>query len=427
MRLELDIVNIGEVQFGDRTAIRNNVLYINRTELQDLIKKDNRFSHVDIEVAHPGEKCRILQVCDVIEPRAKMVDVATGKPSLIGEGRTCVLRGAAVVISDYREKGEVTVTKDPNGEIIDMFGPGAEASTFGKTHNIVLLPSPKEKVSPQEYQVALKLSGLRTAAYLAQAGTLLVPDRKEVYDLPSISEILINQDRLPKVIYIFQILSLQFQPMPGDPVLYGRQVEGIVPTVLHPNEILDGAITSALPTLHLETYRIQNHPIIKELYTRHGKDLYFLGVIITTAPNNMVECEKTATMTATLAKKVLGADGAILTKTGGGAPELAVAQTAQRCEQVGIKTAIAMVHMGADIKDARYGGSTIFSMPEVDAIVSMGMPYAPLRLSRVDRIIGRSGSPPEGPPIEGNIMRKIRLIKGALCQLGSSKLKTVRY
>jgi uncharacterized protein YbjT (DUF2867 family) len=75
-----------------------------------------------------------------------------------------------------------------------------------------------------------------------------------------------------------------------------------------------------------------------------------------------------ADIAASLAKWVIGADGAVLTKTGGGAPELAMARTAQRCEQLGIKTAIAMLHMGADFKDAKYGASTIFSMPEVDAI-----------------------------------------------------------
>ena len=94
-------------------------------------------------------------------------------------------------------------------------------------------------------------------------------------------------------------------------------------------------------------------------------------------------------MAASLAKYILGADGAVLTKTGGGAPELTMARTAQRCEQLGIKTAIAMLHMGADISDTKYGAATIFSMPEVDAIVSMGVPFMELPLPAVDRIIGR--------------------------------------
>jgi glycine reductase len=229
------------------------------------------------------------------------------------------------------------------------------------------------------------------------------------------------------VTYIFQILSLQFQAIPGEPVLYGTNAEGIVPTILHPNEILDGAITSAFPALNIQTYHIQNHAIIKELYKKHAKELCFSGVIVTTAPNNIYDYERIADKVASLAKYVIGADGAILTKTGGGAPELVMARTAQRCEQLGVKTALAMLHMGADIRDARYNATTIFSMPEVDAIVSMGYPFMELSLPPVDRIIGRPGLSYDGPPIEGEIVKAIRWIKGSQCQLGSSKLMAVRY
>ena len=433
MRLELHMLNIKDIQFADKTKISGRVLYINRSELQELLQEDKRLRQVDIELAHPGEKCRILQVADVIEPRAKTSENgedfpgAVGKQVTAGEGRTCVLRGGAVVMSDYRERGEVTTSKDPNGEIIDMAGPGAEISIYGKTHNVVLLPYPKDGVSTPEYQAALKIAGLKTAAYLARAGKGLKPDEIEIYDLPPLTEITRGLEGLPRVTYIFQILTLQFEPVPGEPILYGSQAEGIVPTILHPNEVLDGAITAALPTLNVETYSIQNHPIIKELYRRHGKELCFTGVIITTAPGNVVEYERVANIVANLAKWVLGANGAVLTKTGGGAPELVMARIAQRCEELGIKTAIAMLHMGADISDARYGASTIFSMQEVDAIVSMGMPFMELTLPPVERIIGRPGFSPEGPPINGEIVRAIVSIKGSQCQLGRSKLTAVRY
>jgi hypothetical protein len=104
-----------------------------------------------------------------------------------------------------------------------------------------------------------------------------------------------------------------------------------------------------------------------------------------------------------------------------------MARTAQRCEQLGIKTAIAMLHMGADISDTKYGATTIFSMPEVDAIVSMGVPFMDVELPAVDRIIGRPDPSQEGPSIQEKMVRSIRWIKGSQCQLGSSKLKAVRY
>ena len=57
MRLELNIINIKDVQFAEKTAIGNGVLNINRHELQELLLKDKRLSKVDIELAHPGESC----------------------------------------------------------------------------------------------------------------------------------------------------------------------------------------------------------------------------------------------------------------------------------------------------------------------------------------------------------------------------------
>jgi sarcosine reductase len=433
MRLELNILTIRDIQFTGKTAVSDGVLYVNRGQLQALLLEDRRLSQVDIELAHPGEKCRILKVLDVIEPRAKTSDGdedfpgAVGGQYPVGKGSTCVLRGTAVVISDYRKKREISTSSDPNGEIIDMFGPGAEVGTYGKTHNVILLSTPADGVNTQEYMAVLKIAGLKTSAYLAKAGKGITPDETEVFQLPPLTEMTEGIEKLPKVIYIFQILTLQFEPIPGEPVLYGKNVHDIVPTLIHPNEIFDGAVTSPFPALNVQTFQIQNHAIIKELYKRHGKELYFAGIIITTAPNNVADIERVSNMAASLAKYILGADGAVLTKTGGGAPELTMARTAQRCEQLGIKTAIAMLHMGADISDTKYGAATIFSMPEVDAIVSMGVPFMELPLPAVDRIIGRPDASSEGPPIDGEIVRAIRWIKGSQCQLGSSRLRAVRY
>ena len=101
----------------------------------------------------------------MIEPRAKTSDGdedfpgAVGRQVSAGTGSTCVLKGTAVVLSDYREKPESGRSADPNGDIIDMSGPGAEAGLYGKTHNIVLLPIPAEGVNGFDYLAALKIAG----------------------------------------------------------------------------------------------------------------------------------------------------------------------------------------------------------------------------------------------------------------------------
>ena len=166
------------------------MLAIDAEELKQLLLKDRRFSAIEIALAHPGERCRIVQVVDVIEPRAKTsaggedFPGAVGLQAIAGTGRTCVLEGTAVVLSDFRELRELTTSKDPNGEIIDMAGRGAEIGVYGKTHNIVLMPTPAEGATALDYLAALKIAGLKAAAYLGRAGKGVAADRTEAYELP---------------------------------------------------------------------------------------------------------------------------------------------------------------------------------------------------------------------------------------------------
>lgn len=429
MRLELNLYTITEVRFSENTAIDRGILFINREELTQVLKDDRRLNDVRVELANPGEKCRIVQVVDVIEPRAKNMDNDRDFPGILGpqntagQGGTIVLRGAAVITSEYCDPG-TGAKADSTGNIIDMSGPGAEISTYSRMANVVILASPAKGISLTEYRIALKIAGLKAAVYLARAAAHLKPDETEIYDLPSVTEISGNQSGLPRIIYIFQVLTNQFEPLAGDPVLYGDNIERIVPTILHPNEILDGAVVSPYTgSYFVETYLIQNHPIIKELCRRHGKDLSFAGVIITNAPNNVPEYERTANIAANLAKVVLNADGAILTKTGGGAPELVMARIAQRCEQVSIKTGIALLHMGIDTTDISPKPSVIFTIPEIDAMVSMGAPVGMLMLPSMEKLIGGCAEQKLGEELRV----RINSIKGSFSQIGNSRLFAVRY
>lgn len=432
MRLQLDILNIKDVQFAGRTTISDRVLHINREELQGLLGEDKRLSRVDVELAHPGEKCRIIQTTDVIEPRTKTsggVDFpgALDEQGRVGQGNTCVLRGTAIVLSEHcrAEDPPMQPGMPRHGRIIDMSGPGATLSAYGKTHNIVLIPRPAHGISVHDYRTALKLAGLRTAVYLAKAGKGAKPDEIEVYELPPPSKMPKGLERLPRVAYIFQFITRQFETIPGYPILYGMNAESIVPTLLHPNEVLDGAIVTPYRTMAMDLFGIQNHSIIKELYHRHGKDLCFAGVIIVVAHDNERENERAAIMASNLAKQVLEADGAILTKCGGGIPEISMALTARRCEELGIRTAVTITHYTADAGDA--DGSVLFKMPEIDAIVSGGTPWTPITLPPVDRIIGEPAPISAGPALNGEIKTMLRWIKGAFSQIGDSRLTAVRY
>jgi glycine reductase len=332
-------------------------------------------------------------------------------------------------MSEYRRDGDTPMQPGMplHGGIIDMSGPGAKLSIYGKTHNVVLVPWPVNEISLHDYRIALKIAGLKTAVYLAKAGKGLRPDEIEVYDLPPLSKIGKELEDLPKVAYIFQFISAQFETIPGYPILYGSSAERIAPTILHPNEVLDGAIVTPYRNMDIDGFGLQNHSIIKELYQRHGKDLCFTGVVIAVAHDNIQENERAATMAANLVKWVLGADGVILTKSGGGIPEVAMALTAQRCEVLGVRTSVALTHYPADLSDAAFGSTILFNVPEIDAIVSLGTPHALITLPPVERIIGKPVTLHEGPPVNGEIETRMRWVQGVFSQIGNSRLIAVRY
>lgn len=433
MKLEHRIIHVKGIQFADETRIDNGTVMVNPRSLREVLEQDKRFSSVDIQLATPGEDCRILRVHDVIEPRAKArgsvgedFPGVLGKQVQAGMGSTWVLHGAAVAVCDC---GRILQPGyDPNGEIIDMSGPAADIGIYGKTHNLVLLPKPADGISPYDYKTALKIAGLKAAVYLARAAEGLNPDEVQTFALPPLAMNNDSSRNLPRIGYIFQIFSMQYETVGAEPVFYGGGVEGLVPTIVHPNEVLDGAVLNPNRSPLLETYVIQNHPIIKGLYRRHGEELVFAGVIMTTAHNNPAEYERTANVAAKLAKWVLGADGVVITKAGGGAPEVAMSQMALQCEKLNVKTAIALVHMTSDASDTASASNVMFNSRELDAIVSMGDIWkTPLNLPRMGKILGVPYDAEGAPPVTGEHIRTLRFIKGIFSPMGISRMTSARY
>jgi len=429
MRLEQSIHQIDTVEFGEKTEIREGVLTVNRQELEALLLQDKRLGRVEIDLTYPGDSCRILQVSDVIEPRTKANGCgndfpgALGKQSSVGEGCTHVLRGVAVVLSNQSDPDLLPEGEDAMGNIIDMSGPGAQYSLFAKTNNVVILPYPREEVSHEQYRLALKLTGLKTAVYLAQAAKEKAPNDREIFDLPSLPKISKTMESLPKVAYIFMVHCTSYPPMVGEPILYGDNISQLLPTPIHPNEVLDGAIVNPYHNARAcQTYVIQNHPIIQALYRSHGKELCFVGVILTVSRYTEPERERSATMAANMAKSLLGADGVIITKASSGAPDIDAAQTAQACEDRGVKAVLIMF----DVASGSESG-TVFNLPGARDIVNTGNEWELVRLPPVKRVIGRRVVLPSGTASDGELHKAINWIAGALDQEGHSRLVSVRY
>lgn len=428
MRLELDLLNIRDIRIGPRTGFADGTLSICSDELRTLLLQDRRLKNVGIALAKPGESCRILQVSDVIEPRVKMdgeptyFSGALGKARTAGEGRTRVLKGAAVVLNDQSDPKDLVEHDNAIGMVIDMSGPGAEASLFGKTLNIVVSPQPAEGVSHDAYKVALKLAGLRASVYLAAATLNVGGDEGEGYEIPALTEAALNMAHLPKVVYNFQAYCTSYPGVAGEPILYGDNIRTLLPILVHPNEILDGAVVNPYFGIGTETYVIQNNPVIQALYRRHGRDLCFVGVILTVSRYTEPERERVVAMVSSLAKSMIGADGIIITKSSSGAPDVDAAQTAHACEEKGVKAVLLMFDRseGAEV-------GAVFNLEGARAIVATANQYEVYELPPVQRTIGRSVVLPDGVTSEGALKKPLRWIRGALDQEGHQRLRPILY
>ncbi|HTN72670.1 MAG TPA: glycine/sarcosine/betaine reductase component B subunit [Methylomirabilota bacterium] len=421
MRLELGRIDIKDVRFGPQTAIEDGVLFIDGKELISLLEQEPLFEGVEIELAHPGESCRIIRVLDVLEPRYRLngpnFPGALDSMGLVGDGHTRLLKSVLVV--------ETSESEARARSIIDMSGPATAYSPFGDMHNVVLLPRPIRGVDRDEYRLAVKKAGLKTAAYLAAAAKDVAPHETQIYELPPVA---FNQGpkELPRIAYIFPIHSHQHPTQQKETVFYGSNIQGFMPTVVHPNEILDGALMFSYSAF---TYFAQNHPVIQELYRRHGRDLWFAGVVVTVAPVTIGEKERNAYLAARLAKETLGADGVIATKIGGGAVDTDLMMIYSRSEEMGMKAALIIME--------RYPDTGITFVPaNVNALVTPGLTRDALTLPPVERVIGAdtvaldNSNPDNTDPALSPVAARQELkvwvgdIVGAISQVGASRLTT---
>ncbi|MDE3075885.1 MAG: hypothetical protein KGJ86_10695, partial [Chloroflexota bacterium] len=166
----------------------------------------------------------------------------------------------------------------------------------------------------------------------------------------------------------------------------------------------------------------QNHALLLDLYGRHSRELNFVGVVANVANQLPSERERATIMAGNLVRFTLRADGAVFTKSGGGAPNVDMALVADRCEQLGVKTSLLMWETTAsgDAED-----SALFNSPALDAITSIGSNGFSFQLGPVERVIGpRSESARRAQ--ESLAVGALRTV-GAIDHLGSGRLAAARY
>lgn len=422
MKLEVNYIDIKDAAFGSETEIKNGILYINKEELLDLINDDS-FSYVELDLAFPGESCRIGSVSDIIQPTIKIDDEDSTFPGALGEmekagsGKTLKLRGIAVL--------ETYDLMQPSGAILDMSGPATEHTIFSQMIQLVINPHIADGADKFNYVDALKRASLTAAKYLAKAAANLTPDEVENFSMETNNDDIYDNEGnpLPRFAYIYQIFSHR---KAINALYYGDECIHMLPTIVHPNEILDGALLNnnyeQLPNGD-PTYMIQNHPLIKELYNRHGKDLNFVGIIISNTPSAMVNKKRNAMLATSLAKEVLRAECVLINKEGGGHPQVDIQLNCDLAEGMGMKTGIILTEFmtTSGLSDE----AVVFNTPNASAIVTTGC-LEKMSVPAVERVLG-SPIKDISVPLEGPIMLSNRNIRGALSQLGESWYTSIKF
>ncbi len=426
MKLELMKVIVKSVGWGDKTEVlKDGTLVVNKKELLEFVADEDNLKRIDAEVALPGEKVRIVPVKDVIEPRYKTEGGGQVFPGMVsdvesvGEGKTLVLEGAAVVTC-----GRIVGFQEG---IVDMSGKGAEYTPFSKTNNVVLVFEPKEGLEKHEYEKACRLAGLKAAMYLArsayEAGAL--NEKTETYEIAPFAKSMNLYPGLPKVAYLYM---LQTQGLLHDTYVYGIDAKKILPTIIHPNETMDGAIVSGNCVSACDknsTYVHQNNPLIKNLYERHGRDFNFVGVIVTNENVTLADKKRSSSFAVKLAG-MFGVDGLVISEEGFGNPDADLIMNCHGAEKAGIKTVLI-----TDEFAGRDGASQSLAdaAPEANAVVTAGNANMIVTLPPMERIIGFTeyadviaGGFDGSLKPDGSIEVELQAITGATCELGFNKL-----
>ena len=428
MRLEVGNIFIKDIQFASATKVENGVLYVNKEELVNLLSEDEHIKSIDLEIVKPGDSVRITPVKDVIEPRVKVEGKGgifpgfLSKVDVVGEGKTNVLKGAAVVTT-----GKIVGFQEG---IIDMTGPGAEYTPFSKTCNLVVIAEPVDGLLQHAHEEAVRIVGFKAAKYLGEAGRTVTPDEVNVYETKPLFEQAAEYPELPKVAYVYM---LQTQGLLHDTYVYGVDAKKIVPTIIYPTEVMDGAIVSGNCVSACDknpTYVHMNSPIIHDLYKLHGKEYNFMGVIITNENVYLADKERSSNWSAKLAE-YMGLDAVIISEEGFGNPDTDLMMNCKKITAKGIKTVIV-----TDEYAGRDGASQSLadSDPAGDACVSNGNANMVITLPKLDKIIGHievvdyiaggfAGSTKE----DGSLEVEIQAITGATSEVGFGYLTARTY
>lgn len=416
-------IKIKDVVLGNESSIKDGVLTVDTKAIEDLILEDEHLKSVSLDVAKPGESVRITPVKDVIQPRVKVegrggiFPGVISKVDTVGSGKTYALEGMSVMTA-----GKIVGFQEG---IIDMTGPGAQYTPFSKLINLVLVIEPVDGIKQHDYERAVRFAGFKTACYIGELARELTPDETKVYETPTLMEGAKMYPDLPRVAYV---QMLQSQGLLHDTYVYGVDAKQIVPTMLYPTEIMDGAIVSGNCVSACDknpTYVHMNNPVVHDLFEEHGKTINFVGHIITNENVYLADKQRSSDWTAKLCR-FLDLDGIVLSQEGFGNPDTDLIMNAKKIETEGVKTVIITdEYAGRDGKSQSLADAD----PLADAVVTGGNANQLIVLPKLDKVIGTldyvtkiAGGSDHTVLPDGSLEVEIQAITGATNETGFNLL-----
>lgn len=387
MRLEIGNFYVKDIVFGNELSYEDGILTIEKEAALNYIRQDERITEAELYIAKPGDQIRMCPVKEAIEPRVRPDGRSafpgyTGDMTRAGEGVTYALKNCSVLVVGRHWGGF-------QDGIIDMSGEGQKYTLFGQLMNIVLVADTNEEFEKHEQQKkndALRRAGHKLAEYIANCVKELEPEETEVFDLGAMIKRGEEVEKLPSVVYVMQPQS-QMEELGYNDLAYGWDMNRMLPTVMHPNEVLDGAIVSGsfMPvSSKWSTYDFQNCPNIKTLYKEHGKTINFLGVIMSNLNVALEQKERAALYVAQIAN-TLGADGAVVAEEGYGNPDADFVGCIVALEDAGVKT----VGISNECTGRDGQSQPLVTLDEkCDAIVSCGNVSELIELPPMETVLG---------------------------------------
>jgi len=353
---------------------------------------DAALASVQIEVVRPGDPVRIANVLDAVLPDVKVdgpeqtFPGALGGPAPAGRGRTHRIDGLAVLsVCDWLAAGYTQADEFPDS-LVDMAGPGAELTRWGRTVNVVVRCEPVPGAPLADVDRAVRRASLGVARDLAVTTIGLEASRVETIERPLAD---VDPD-LPAICAILQVAS---EGPLTDTFLYGRAVGGLDPTEIDPLELLDGALTNGAydwAAVRNLTASYQDSSLIRSLLAGHGERLRFTGLILALGYlDTAFEKQRSAMLSARLAES-MGADGVVCTTFSSGNSHTDTMLTVRACESLGIRSTAIISETNGGLTDHVAEADSIVSVGNEDQLVD---PWTP------DRVIGADAPVRVGEPV----------------------------